>query len=191
MEQSDLLARVIEVLEIQGIDYMLVGSIASGAYGEPRFTQDIDIVVDLHPCQVGALCAAFPSPGFCVSREAATDAVRQRTQFNVIHPASGNKIDFIVPVTGEWGRSQLPRRRREQILPNIEGFVASSEDVIISKMASYREGGSEKHLRDITGILKVSAEDVDRAYIPHWADKLGLTEIWRAILRRLGEPVSE
>jgi hypothetical protein len=69
----------------------------------------------------------------------------------------------------------------------VTAFVASPEDVIIGKMLYYREGGSEKHLRDITGILKVSGDQVDRAYVARWAAELGVTEIWQAVLRRLGE----
>jgi len=191
VEQIDLLRRVIEVLEAQNITYMIVGSIASGAHGEPRFTRDIDIVVALPPRQVGPLCDAFPPDEYYVSRDAALEAVRRRGQFNVIHPASGNKIDFMLARNDPWSRTQLSRRWKMHVLTDREAAVAAPEDVIISKMASYREGGSEKHLRDITGILKVSGDDVDRAYVAHWADELGLTTIWRAILRRLGEPVSE
>ena len=55
------------------------------------------------------------------------------------------------------------------------------------KMEYYKEGGSEKHLRDITGILKISSQMVDRSYIAEWARHLGLTEIWDAIERRLDE----
>ena len=67
------------------------------------------------------------------------------------------------------------------ILPDMEGYTARPEDVILAKMQYYREGGSEKHLRDITGILKVSGEDVDRAYVNKWAEQLNLKEIWDAI----------
>jgi len=64
------------------------------------------------------------------------------------------------------------------------GF-ASPEDVILKKMEYYKEGGSEKHLRDITGILKISGEKIDRPYIVSWAERMGVIEIWEAILRRL------
>jgi hypothetical protein len=53
-------------------------------------------------------------------------------------------------------------------------------------MVYYREGGSEKHLRDITGILKVSGDAVDRRYVSRWAEEMGLADIWRAILGRPG-----
>lgn len=51
MEQVELLHWVVEVLEEQGITYLLVGSLASGVYGEPRLTHDLDIVVELRPDQ--------------------------------------------------------------------------------------------------------------------------------------------
>ena len=187
MEQAELLRQLIATLEDLGITYMLVGSFASGAYGEPRLTQDIDFVVDLSQDQVSALCAAFPEKKYYVSPDAAREAVRQVGQFNVIHPASGTKIDFIIARKDRWGRAQLARRQRVQILPDREGYLARPEDIIISKMQYYRQGESEKHLRDITGILKASGRDVNRAYVRQWASNLGLTQIWDAILRRLEE----
>ena len=52
-------------------------------------------------------------------------------------------------------------------------------------MEYFRQGGSEKHLRDISGVLKISGSKVDRDYIADWASKLGLESIWKAILDRL------
>lgn len=187
MEQADLVRYVIEVLEREQIPYMIVGSLASGSYGEPRYTADIDIVVDVDAAKVGALCAAFPPPEYYVSSAAALDAVRQRRQFNVIHTLSANKIDFMISRRDPWACEQLVRRRRERILPDIEGYAASPEDIILSKMNYYREGQSDKHLRDITGMLKVSGDEIDQKYISDWAERLGTTEIWHAILTRLGQ----
>jgi len=185
VEQVDLLRLAVEVLERQGIDYMLVGSIASGAYGEPRLTQDIDIVVDLRPDQVNSLCSAFPAPEFYVSEDAARQAVRDRRSFNVIHPATANKIDFMVARDDAWGREQFARRRRIQILPEQEGFAACPEDVILGKLLYYAEGGSEKHLRDIAGIINISSQEINRDDVAHWAAELGIAEVWQAILERL------
>ena len=187
MEQVDVLRRAIEVLEQLNITYMVGGSIACSVYGEPRATLDIDVVVDLRPDQIRMLCEAFPPDEWYVSEEAVREAVAARDMFNVIHGASGNKIDFIVAKKDPWGRQQMAHRRRVRILPDCEGYAAAPEDIIISKMAYYRQGGHEKHLRDITGILKTSDEPVDRAYIAQWAEQLGLTEIWQAILRRVGQ----
>jgi hypothetical protein len=114
------------------------------------------------------------------------EAVRSKSQFNIIHSTSGNKIDLLIVPAGAWGQTEISRRQRVQILPDLEGYCARPEDVILGKMVYYREGGSEKHLRDITGILKVSGDAVDRRYVSRWAEEMGLADIWRAILGRPG-----
>ena len=185
MEQTELLQYVLQTLERLQIPYMLVGSFASAAYGEARFTQDIDVVIQLRRGDVDALCQAFPAEAFYVNREAALAAWAQGGQFNVIHPRSGNKIDFLTAVDDAYGQCQFQRRQRVNILPEVPAYLARPEDVILGKMRYYAEGGSEKHLRDITGILEISGEEVDRTYVARWAAALGLEEIWRSILRRM------
>ena len=187
MEQTDLLRYAIETLEQLDVAYALVGSFASGAYGEPRFTQDIDIVFELPASQIARFCQCFPSPDFYVSEAAVREAVRRHSQFNVIHPSSGNKIDFILNRQDAWGRSQFARRQAIQLFADRRGYLASPEDVILGKMVYYREGGSEKHLRDITGILRICGEMLDREYVADFAKQLGVAEIWEAILDRLRE----
>ena len=186
MEQAELLRHVIDMLEQQGITYLLVGSLASGVYGEPRLTHDIDIVIELRGEQAGALCRAFPAPEYYVSEQAAREAMARGGQFNVLHPASGNKVDFMIARQDAWGRSQLRRRRREDILPGRPGYTAAPEDVIIGKLWYYCEGGSEKHLRDVAGMLQISGDEIDTEYVEHWVGQLGLRQPWRAVLERLG-----
>jgi hypothetical protein len=185
LHQADLLQYVVQVLEERRLAYMVVGSFASATYGEPRLTHDIDIVVRLSLEDVDPLCDAFPEPEFHVSRPAASEAVRRRGQFNVIHPASGNKIDFMIARDDAWGQSQLARRTRQPMLPTLAPFVASPEDVILGKLWYYRDGGSDKHLRDIAGILQLRDIEIDVAYLQHWAQQLGLVEEWQAVLKRM------
>jgi hypothetical protein len=187
VEQDELLRYTVDLLERLQIPYMLVGSLASGVYGEPRLTQDIDVVISPTTEQLGDLCAAFPASEFYVNRDAALEALRRRDQFNVLDPSSGNKIDFMIAKNDAWGTEQFRRRERVQLLPGHHGFAARPEDVILSKMLYYAEGGSEKHLRDITGMLKASSAFIDRGYIERWSNVLGVSEIWRAILSRVGE----
>ncbi len=180
MELSELLRFAAGALDGIGIEFLVTGSMASIAYGEPRFTNDIDIVVRLRFDQVDALCRAFPSERFYVSRDAASEAVRDGGQFNVIHPASGLKIDFMVAADDAFNRSRFARRRMLDVAPPGEIPFAAPEDIILRKLQSYREGGSEKHLRDIRGILKLTGEEVDRAYLEAWVDRLGLRAAWDA-----------
>lgn len=121
---------------------------------------------------------------------AVREAVRMRNQFNLLHPGSGNKVDFILPRQTAWSRSQLSRAIRIQLQPDLEGFVASPEDVIIGKLWYYSEGGGDRHLRDIAGILRISGERVDRSEVERWAEELGYLEIWRQITAMADAPDS-
>jgi len=184
VEQPDLLRFALDILDDLEIPYALVGSIASGAYGEPRLTQDINVVVDMSADQAEELCSRFPETDFYVSSLAARKAVQSTSQFNILDPSSGNKIDVMIAGRENWRKGQLDRRRPVLVLPGRQVFVACPEDVILGKLEYYDEGGSEKHLRDIAGIIKVSGDILDRRYIEAWAAKLGLTETWQAVLRR-------
>lgn len=185
MEQLELLHFLIELLNKLHIRYMVVGSYASGAYGEPRLTQDIDIVVDLTVEELCTLLDAIPKEEFYVSEEAARHAIRSGGQFNVIHPESGLKVDFMIARRDAWGQEQLNRRVLLELLENVQAYTARPEDLILSKMLYYQEGGSEKHLRDITGMFKESGDQIDRGYIDKWANELGVADVWQAILNRL------
>lgn len=186
MEQSELLRRVTGILERLGIRYFVTGSMATIFFGEPRFTNDIDVVVDLPAGRIAELCAAFPSPDFYLSEETVRRAVARRGQFNIIHPSSGLKVDVMVPADTPFNRGRFLRARRVRPLPDLDAVFSSAEDVILKKMEAYLEGGSEKHLRDITGMLKISGQHLDRPYIAEWADRMGTIEVWEEILKRSG-----
>jgi len=185
--QGDLLRYVAEALEALGIEYMIGGSQASTYYGEPRFTQDIDIVARLDAARVAALLERFPPPAFYASEEAAREAVETRGQFNVIHPESGLKIDIFVAKDTPYDRLSLQRRHQLPLVPGRSAYFARAEDVILYKMLYYREGGSEVHVRDILGMLKVSGGEIDPRYVAEWASRLGLAEIWASIVTRAAE----
>lgn len=185
MEQDELLRFAVEALNNLGLHYLVTGSIATVLYGEPRFTNDIDLVVILSADRIEEFCRSFPQPEFYISPESIRRAVERRSQFNIIHPTSGLKLDIMVPAETPFNSSRFERARQITLMPDLEVSFATPEDVIIKKMEYYREGGSEKHLRDITGILKVSAEQVDRNYIADWAERLDLNEIWSALARRV------
>ncbi len=187
MDPHELLERIAGILENLHIPYLVTGSVAAMAFGEPRMTNDIDIVAAVEYKHVGGLMAAFPEEEFYISEDAIRDAVRHQTQFNIIHPASGMKIDIIIRKKTPFNDSRFSRIRRIKAGENFETNFAAPEDIILMKMHYYREGGSEKHLRDISGILKISGPEVDKDYIALWAEKLNLMDIWNLILNKIGE----
>ena len=187
MGPSELLVYLARVLDDLELRYLVTGSTATIFYGEPRLTNDIDVVVTLKPAHIEAFCRCFPASEFYISREAVVDAVANFGEFNIIHPASGLKIDVMIPDDSPYNRSRLQRRRRESVTPDVDVSFASAEDVIVKKLEYYKLGGSEKHLRDITGVLKIRGAKVDTAYIAGWAARLGLAEVWEAVVKRVAE----
>lgn len=185
MELHELLARLVSVLERLQIPYLITGSVAAMAYGEPRLTNDIDVVVDLNSGHVGGLLAQFPVDEFYLSDDSIRDALARKGQFNIIHPLSGLKIDVMVQQGTAFEQSRFSRARLVHFADKQGGRFSAPEDVILKKMEYYRDGGSEKHLRDIAGIMRVSAGMIDESYIGQWADRLGIREVWDAIRRRL------
>ncbi|OGW08179.1 MAG: hypothetical protein A2W75_03795 [Nitrospinae bacterium RIFCSPLOWO2_12_39_15] len=187
MEQSELIKLIIQSLESLNIPYMITGSHASAYYGEPRFTRDVDIVADLKIEQIDNFANFFPPDEFYCDKDMIKKAIKGRRQFNIIHSISGLKIDIILTKTTPFSKTEFSRRKKGLLFPDKEASFASPEDVIVKKMDFYKEGGSEKHLRDITGILKISGDIIDMDYISQWADRLNLREIWDAILKKVKE----
>jgi hypothetical protein len=96
-------------------------------------------------------------------------------------------VDVIVPPASEFNQARFARARRVQAGDGWDASFSSPEDAIIKKMEFFHAGGSDKHLRDIAGVLTTSGSQIDTAYIDQWATTLGLTEIWQAILDRVRE----
>jgi hypothetical protein len=184
MEQSDLLRYVCVVFERLHLSYLITGSQATIAFGEPRFTNDIDVVVALDLDRLEQFADCFPSDEFYFSREAARDAIVRNSMFNIIHPASGLKVDVIIPGTSEYELSRFKRARIVQIAPGVAASFASPEDVILKKLHFFKIGGSDKHIRDIIGVLKVSGEAIDRDYIAQQAESLRVADVWQLVLSK-------
>jgi len=185
--ESELIKYLRDALEAEQVPYFIVGSLASSYYGEPRFTQDIDVAVWLagKPERVRGICNRFPPPTFYVSHEAAEQAVSHGGQFNIIHPASSFKIDLMILENSVYDRHRRSRVRRVNFPGVGELCIAAPEDIILKKMVYCAEGGSEKHLRDIASMIRIRREEIDFQDIAEWAEKLGVAEIWQVISAKI------
>jgi hypothetical protein len=166
---------------------MLTGSVASSAHGTPRSTRDLDIVIAPTRAQLLALMQKFPSDQYYADEEQALQALANLSQFNVIDFDTGWKADFIIAQDSAYGRTALARR----LLINVAGtavYVASPEDVIVSKLQWAKlGGGSERQLQDAAGILITQAGKLDFSYIERWVGELHLREQWQLLRRNLPE----
>jgi hypothetical protein len=186
VDATELLRHVTAACDRLGLVYLVTGSTATSVYGEPRFTNDLDIVIDLASNQIKDFLAEFPPADFYYSKQVAEEAVARCGQFNLIHPGSGLKVDVIVASQSPFDRERLRRARPLTAVADRLVAFASPEDVVLKKMEYFREGRSEKHLRDIAGVLRVQRDAIDRDYIARWAKQLDLLEVWNLVQAQEG-----
>jgi len=171
--------RLRAALESSGVRYFVTGSFASSAHGVPRSTNDIDIVIAPTPQQLDALLDQFPESEFGSSREDAFDALRQRSQFNVMDYGSHWKIDFILRQSTPFDASRFARRELVDIA-GVRLYAASAEDVLITKLWWAKLGESERQIIDAAGIIRVQAAKLDSGYVEKWVSVLDLDQQWKA-----------
>ncbi len=165
-----------EALESLGVAWAVGGSLASATYGEPRATNDVDIVALLDEASARELGRLLGDDFYC-SAEAATEAVRERSSFNVIDRRSFIKIDVFVPPAGPLGRGQLARRRVIELLPGVSVPVLGPEDVVLQKLRWFRIGGgvSDRQWRDVVSVI--GAGGLDDTFLDSVAASEGLSEL--------------
>lgn len=187
MEPTDLLLEVAGVCDVMRLPYFVTGSMASTYYGEYRTTHDVDIVVELPSWKAKEFCGHFPEPAYYVDPDAALRAVQEGGMFNIIHVPSSLKVDVITFGAKAGNEGCLVRARKVEVRPGRVAMFIAPEDSILSKLEFYKMGGSDKHLRDIASILRISGEILDRSYLDHWAMRLGVSTEWKVILDRVAE----
>ena len=181
MQAADFFLVFTEPLNQAGIPHMVAGSVASIVYGEPRLTNDVDMVVVLNDSQIQALATLYPAGRFyCPPPDILAIESRRarRGHFNVIHHDTGLKADLYLagddPLIA-WG---LAHRQRVEIGNGQAIWIAPIEYVILKKLEYFREGRSEKHLLDIRGMLAVSGTEIDVSFLESQIAELRLTPEW-------------
>jgi hypothetical protein len=177
---GEFLRRITAALDLNGIPYMLTGSLASSMYGIPRATNDIDIVIAPSREQLLAVVQLFQRLGLTVASEAAVAALRNKTDFNVIDFSNGWKVDLILRKDRPFSITEFDRRETYDV-EDIRLTLAQPEDVLIAKLEWAKSGNSERQLDDAAGILRMQAEKLDRTYIEHWVEALELNDQWDAV----------
>ena len=176
-ELTDTLREIVARLEAQGIAYMLVGSVAALAYGRSRSTQDFDVVVEVGASVLRRLLRSLPEERFYASEEAAMEALRYETQFNVIDMLTGWKVNLIPLEQRAFSEVEFGRRARLEVM-GVSMFVASLEDTIVAKLEWAKAGGgSLRQLEDVRELVRLAGARLDRAYVDQWVQRLELRDM--------------
>lgn len=179
IQNSIELATQLHVLfEDCGIPYYVTGEVAAIAYGDPRTTRDLDIVIQIPPSEVSKLAKALEAHGFYVAGvDDVTSGRMQTLQVTQIETIS--RADIIVSEQSDYAQQQFGRRVRHTFPNGTEVYLASAEDVAISKLKWSSE--SEKQQRDVLAILKVQQDNLDYTYLHSWAERFGVLSVLEAL----------
>lgn len=165
---------VVNTLDELDAEHVVVGSAAAATWGVARATRDVDIVTVVPAGNAAAFIEHIDAAGFYVPAGEASSALVNRGSFNVLHPATGGKVDlFVVPTDDPFERSRLDRRIQGEVL-GVATWIATPEDVVLAKLRWRLDSRSEVQWRDCVEIAAV--QRLDEPYLRVWADRLGVSD---------------
>lgn len=173
-----LLVKVAQILEHLHIPYFVTGGMAVVIWGRPRFTADIDTVIQLQVKDIDALSRELHKLGGAgyVDKDTIRDALLRKGEFNFIDGNTGMKIDFWIAKEDAFDIARFRNKKAKKILNHNVAF-SSPEDLILIKSAWYKESGSTRHLEDIESILTISKKFINKGYLTRWSKQLGTSDV--------------
>jgi hypothetical protein len=181
LSAESILRLTAQTLADLDIPYMVTGSLASAFYGEPRSTQDLDVVLRAAETELQELGERLREAGLYCAPEAIHEAAELKGMFNALDPATGWKVDFIVLKDRAFNRAAFEARSVEE-LSGVPLHLIRAEDIVVAKLEWARLGGSDRQLRDVVGVLLVQGAALDRRHVERWVRELGLEKEWLQVL---------
>jgi len=182
---------VADLLDRLGVSYVLAGSFASSVHGEPRSTDDVDVVADLRSGHAAGLVSAL-GPEWYVSADTVRAAIARGEggSFNAVHLASGVKVDVFVVGADPFDAHRVASGSAVRVVEDPDRVlrVDTAEHTVLRKLEWYRRGGetSDRQWRDVVGVLRVQGTRLDRRELAVWAERLRVADLLARALREAG-----
>lgn len=170
MEFEKTLKKIAKILQELKIPYLVTGGVAVVAWGRPRFTADIDVVIELKREKVKQLVQTLIKEGY-IDEGVVNEALKYQSEFNFIDQEAGIKVDFWILKQDDFDQSRLKRRIAKKVL-NQNVYFISPEDLILMKLLWHQQSQSTRQLEDIQSITVILKDKLDFAYLRKWAKKL-------------------
>ena len=180
--QNDFLKKLVKALDNCSIPYMLSGSFSSSFYGQPRATQDADIIIATTEEQLIAFVKSL-GDDYYVSDDTTREALKNNSMFNVIDIQNSWKADFIIRKNRPFSIEEFTRRRKANIM-GLDVWIVSPEDIILSKLEWAKNSESGQQFLDALGVAIVQNDRLDRDYLYKWAKELQVESSLERLLKQ-------
>lgn len=167
------------IFETLVIPYYITDGVAATAYGDPRTTRDLDLVIELNRDHIYQLVEALETAGFYCPPIAVQDIKDGRGRvLSVTHIKTVLNADLVLNSDTDFDRSKMARRGKIALdeAGVEEFFVSSPEDIVLAKLLWRKPSGSMKQWTDVLGILKVQGELLEFDYLWQWAEVLEIAD---------------
>ena len=183
MSDADPYAVLVAPLNATGIPYMVTGAHAASMYGEMRFTEDLDVVMQVNRGDAKRLHAVFRAPAYYIAPLEAIEAEAARDvhgHFNIMHNETSLRMDVHVAGREASAKDEF-ERRTSRIIRGETVWFTSPETLIVSKLRYVRAGGGDHHVRDIAGMLRVSGDQMDHVLLERTIHASRLDSEWERV----------
>jgi len=178
--QKDFLQKLVNMLDKSSVPYMLSGSIGSGFHGQPRATNDADIIIDPSNEQLISFVSSL-GPDYYVNKEAAIQALNDNSMFNIIDIQTGWKADLIIRKKRAYSKQEFSRRTNTTLM-GMSLWILSPEDSILSKLEWSKSRESQTQFKDALGVIMVQWDSLDFNYMKKWAKELQIEDALEHLL---------
>ena len=175
MTADEAVVAVLEALDAAAIPYMIVGSLASNFHGVPRSTRDADFVVQLSPDSLQRLRASLPA-GLALERQSAFEGVTGTVRHGITLSGSPFICELFELSDDPHDRMRFDRKVRARVLGR-EAYVASAEDMIVTKLRWTAGAGRSKDREDVRNMLVIQGSSLDWAYLDRWTGIHGTSQL--------------
>lgn len=166
MTPDDAVVAVLAALDAVTIPFMLVGSLASNFHGIPRSTRDADLVVQLPPDGLRRLSAALPA-ALRLEPQGAFEAVTGTIRYLITLAGSPFVCELFELSDDPHDQARFARRVPVRLL-GADAFVASAEDMIVTKLRWIAGANRPKDWDDVRNIIAVQGDALDWPYVESW-----------------------
>lgn len=175
MELEITLKKVVKILQKLKIPYLVTGGVAVVVWGRPRYTADIDILIELKKREVKKFIAVLIKEGY-VDEDVVKESLKHKGEFNFIDSETSMKVDFWILQDSDFDRSRLKRVVIRKIFGQKVHF-SSPEDLILKKLLWFKESKSTRQLEDIYSVMVIIKDQLDFDYLRKWAKKLNTLRV--------------